>query len=141
MSTLDHAPKPQRMRRKKAIELALIVVMFGYLASALAWREAGAPYLLVVALGAVLCVLSFLWPASMDEFEKQTHFTAWYWGGTAGICVTAAVILALAPMTTDLAGAAEPTQRQAFTAGLAFGLAPPAIGYLVGLVVLWLRRR
>lgn len=86
------------------------------------------------------------WMRSIDEAAREAHKSAWYWGGTAGLCVGGVfVILASLPHAETLALPTffnDRTDPAAYLATGAFGmLLLMMIGYTVAWAWWWWKRR
>lgn len=134
-------PRQARMKRKTIyiIATALSMAVYGGLL-VLANAE---PLLVWPAIAAALIGMVFacLWVVSLDEAAQQAHYIAWFWGGSAGLVVSMLTFITVAmrpeAFAPILSGLGEP---YSFALGIACGLLPPSIGYLIWWAVLWLRR-
>jgi hypothetical protein len=95
------------------------------------------------------CVLAVLEFSVFDEFAKQGHYIAWYWGSLIGLVIVAAAQVLLAfdgqPFASlrnalaDQLGAADPTE--AFMIGMMVTPVLMAAGFFIWRGVSWLRDR
>ncbi len=104
----------------------------------------------VMAPFAVVCMIGSLWIGaawmrSIDEAAREAHKAAWYWGGTAGMCVAGIVmILAALPQADEvqLPAIYGRTDPAAYAASGAFALMScMVLGYMIVWVWWWWRRR
>jgi hypothetical protein len=134
-------PAGRRMKRKTLYVIATGISMVAY--GVLLALSHGQSWLVWPAIAAALIGIVFacLWMAALDEAAQQAHYISWFWGGSAGLVLSmvtfATVTLrpeAFEPVLSQL-GAAH-----SFAAGIIVGVMPPAIGYAIWWVLLWLRR-
>lgn len=84
------------------------------------------------------------WMRSVDEAAREAHKSAWYWGGSGGMCVSGVVfILATAGpwrevFTRAIGSGGQPIDYM--LAGAALMLAPMMIGYVAVWAWWWLAR-
>ncbi|PZT98644.1 MAG: hypothetical protein DI624_07520 [Brevundimonas sp.] len=123
-------------------------VMAGYAASS-GWVDGDLAELIVTAIFAVAIMIGALWIGAewmrvIDEAAREAHKAAWYWGGTAGMCVSGvALILSSAGPWRDViarhvGSGAAPIDY--LSAGAALMIAPMLIGYVVVWAWWWLAR-
>jgi hypothetical protein len=151
MTQATQTSRPSARERRKTFAMTLTgVFMLLYAASLVAdivldanlfWLTA----LFVLATGAGAIV----WARTLDEAKLNAHYIAWYWGGSAGLMLSALTFVALIPTLVTpngLNGLVPPAfapfaTNLSFGAGLVLGMFPAMIGYLIWWGVLWARRR
>jgi len=137
--------KSPMQRRKNAWIAATFVGMGLYLAAFLSAGEFDGHmtwlHWLGLAAAGVSAASAFGWIASLDEVARQVHFEAWYWGGSAGLCVSAFALLALVLAAPVGIGVAHLDVDEGIALGFVLGVVPAAIGYAIWWTALWLRRR
>jgi hypothetical protein len=92
---------------------------------------------------------AIVWARTLDEAKLNAHYIAWYWGGSAGLMLSALIFVALIPTLLTPNGLddlfpsafAPFATNLSFAAGLMLGMFPAAVGYLVWWGVLWAQRR
>jgi hypothetical protein len=148
--TIQHSRSSTRERRK-SLSMALTgVFMLLYAGSLTADLALDAnlfwlTVIFIVATGACAVV----WARTLDEAKLNAHYVAWYWGGSAGLMVSALIFVALTPTLitpNGLDGLVPPAfapfaTNLSFGAGLVLGMFPAMIGYLIWWGVLWAQRR
>lgn len=140
---------PRSRRARKTARYMWLTFATGILYSALAFGYFWQPWLL--ALAAVFAIVSVafgtLWMRSLDEAKQQAHYVAWYWGGSAGLMVSALCMLGAIPLI--LTGVMDRTfaiisgvgpAGIAFAVGMVLGMAPAVIGYAIWHGVLMAKR-
>lgn len=102
----------------------------------------------VIALLIVFCILAMLEFTVFDEFSKQTHYRAWYWGSSAGAAGVALVqVLSALDVSTGAIKSFIATQldsadpSQAFLSGMMMTLLFMVTGYVIIRGAMWLRDR
>jgi hypothetical protein len=137
----SNARPAKRMKRKTLYILATLISIFVY--TALVVFSHSQPWLVwpAMAVALVSVVFACFWMVALDEAAQQAHYISWYWGGSAGLLLSmllfVAVVLrpeAFEPILAELG------VSYAFAGGIALGLLPPTIGYVIWWIVLWLRR-
>jgi len=138
-----------RERRKNLAMAATGVFMLLYAASLTAdlmldanlfWLTA----MLILGVG----VGAGLWAQALDEAKLNAHYVAWFWGGSAGLLASSLVFIATLPTLVTPYGldafvpaGLEPLAvNGAFAAGIALGMFPACIGYVIWWSVLSARR-
>jgi hypothetical protein len=148
MSHVSQSPS-RRERRKTLLMTLTFVFMLLYTASLTIDLFVPANlFWLTVAL-IVGCMASAVgWAKHLDEGKLNAHYVAWYWGGSAGLTVSALVFVALAPSLIAPNGmdAFVPAQiapfatNASFAAGFMLGTIPAMIGYVAWWLVMVSRR-
>jgi len=102
----------------------------------------------VIAVLIVFCILAMLEFTVFDEFSKQTHFRAWYWGSSAGAAGVALVqVLSTFDGPAAAINAFIATQiesvdaSRAFLSGMMMTLLFLVTGYVIVRGAMWLRDR
>ncbi|WP_395644547.1 hypothetical protein [Terricaulis sp.] len=137
MSTTDN---PRSPRDRKSGRYMWLTFATGLLYGALAFGYFWQPWLLALAMLFAVVSVGFgtLWMRSLDEGKQQAHYVAWYWGGSAGLMVSALCFLGAIPLV--LSGAMErifaivdgvSPAGMAFAVGMALGMTPAVIGYAI----------
>lgn len=122
--------------------------LVGYGANA-GWLDATVGELIVTAAVTVAIMAGALWIGAewmraIDEAAREVHKAAWYWGGTAGMCVSGvALVLSSSGPWRDIIArtvgdGAQPIDY--LSLGAAMMIAPMLIGYLVVWGWWWLAR-
>ena len=132
------------------------VLLFGFVRGVLAgyggqagWFDGQAVEQIVIAVFAAVLMAGALWIGAewmrvIDEAAREAHKAAWYWGGTAGMCVSGVglVLASGGPWREVIAGwigsGAAPVDY--VSAGAALMIAPMLIGYILVWVWWWLAR-
>ena len=123
-------------------------IAVGY-ASSSGWIAPEMGELIVTAVFAAAIMAGALWIGAewmrvIDEAAREAHKAAWYWGGTAGMCVSGvALILSSAGpwrdiIAREIGSGSSPIDY--VSAGAALMIAPMLIGYTVVWVWWWLAR-
>lgn len=123
-----------------------IVVGYGSTAGWFGVQTAG---LIVTAVFAIALMIGALWIGAewmrvIDEAAREAHKTAWYWGGSGGMCVSGVVlILSTAEPWRDIIARFVPVGGAPvdyMAAGAALLLVPMLIGYTLFWAWWWLAR-
>ncbi len=79
----------------------------------------------------------------IDEVAREAQQSAWYWGGSIGICfaIGLAVFAYLSPPTQIIAGLAALTVNGAFAAGLVACVLIQMAAFLIGWAIWWASKR
>lgn len=113
------------------------------------WLDATTDELVVTAVVAVAIMAGALWIGAewmrvIDEAAREAHKAAWYWGGTAGLCVSGVglILSSAGPWRDVIAGVlgagADPIDYVSL--GAALMIAPMLIGYTLVWAWWWLAR-
>ena len=94
----------------------------------------------VAALVAVMAV-TLVWWRGADEAVREAHKWAWFWGGSFGMAVGLAGLLALDGDGVVLALPPDAGPNAALMLGALGMLGLMLVGYLIAWAVWWLRRR
>jgi len=141
---------PASQNKRRALIRTLLFVFGGVLlALVLAMRVWDMPlHGVIIALLIVFCTLGMLEFTVFDEFSKQTHYRAWYWGSSAGAAGVALVqVLSSFDVSTGAINSFIATQldsadpSSAFLSGMMMTLLFMVTGYVIVRGAMWLRDR
>lgn len=147
--TQMHTHRPASRERRKLIYIGATIVSFAAFCAMIvaAPNHPVLPWMSLIP-AAIGLVFACLWVASVDEAARQAHYIAWYWGGSAGLCVSILCLVAttlqpafLEPLVRIASYSPETGVWISFTSGLLIGLVPASLGYVIWWAMVWLRRR
>ena len=137
-----------RMARKNWFIAGTAVFLILYLVLLRLEPSANGPlYWIAVAAAFVAFGSSFFWMRSLDEIGLSAQMQSWFWGGTLGLVVFAALLLAAAPHlsaaveATVVAWRGHATPTTGFLLGMAVPLALQGLFTVAWWAAFWLRRR
>ncbi len=142
---------PASQNKRRALIRTLLFVFGGaLLALTVAMRVWDAPVQgVIIPLIVVFCILAMLEFTVFDEFSKQTHYVAWYWGSFVGAVAVAVIhiLLAFEGSAANAIRSVIATQiesvdpSRAFLSGMMATLLFMVFGFAAVRAVTWLRDR
>lgn len=139
---MSQTARPARRMQRKTLYIVATTICIGIYVGLLA-MAGDQPWLIWPGLGAMFLSMVFacLWMATLDEAAQQAHYIAWFWGGSAGLVVSMLLFLSVMLRPEAFEAILSPLGvAYSFGGGIAIGVLPPALGYLIWWAVLWLRR-
>ena len=136
--------------QRRAMILSMMAA--GFVAGgALAWTDVRfadrIPPLTIAVVATVMllaaCAATILIWARLAEVVREAHKSAWYWGGSAGMCLALGIMVFAWRDRAGALAAALPhlTVSTGIALGIALCLALQTAGYALGWVVWWLTKR
>ena len=124
-----------------AVVAGLIGMVLGAVNATLGETAGG----LILAVNVVAMLLAFglcvAWWRGADEAVREAHKWAWWWGGSTGMAMGAALMLTAQWGPGQFSALADMEPLNAFAMGIGLVIGLQAIGYVVAWAWWWLARR
>ena len=124
-----------------AVVAGLIGMVLGAVNATLGETAGG----LILAVNVVAMLLAFglcvAWWRGADEAVREAHKWAWWWGGSTGMAMGAALMLTAQWGPGQFSALADMEPLNAFAMGIGLVIGLQAIGYVVAWAWWWLSRR
>jgi hypothetical protein len=154
-STREHEPMRGGERRRRRAVYALIGAMgavfflsalIGFLEGAGVSLKGPIPTFLSIGLVIVLTAVALFaakhhWRA-IDELARDAHKTAWYWGGSLAMGLSAAAIMIVPSINADIQALVRAQSPEAALAAGGFIVCiSTLVGYLIAWIYIWMRKQ
>ena len=137
---MSHTP-----RRLNIVWVAVVAGLIGMVLGAVNATLGETAGGLILAVNVVAMLLAFglcvAWWRGADEAVREAHKWAWWWGGSTGMAMGAALMLTAQWGPGQFSALADMEPLNAFAMGIGLVIGLQAIGYVVAWAWWWLSRR